>query len=117
MEGIKKELANLKENSAQLKARWQAEKDKIKEIRSTKEQIEQVRIDTEKAERQGDLNRAAELKYGRMNELNQRLEDLNKEFVKACEDAAKSAVLHERKQIRTIELKKALVQRRRPKKN
>ena len=80
LEGIKKELANLKEDSTQLKTRWQAEKDKIKEIRSTKEQIEQVRIDTEKAERQGDLNRAAELKYGRMNELNHQLENLNKEL-------------------------------------
>lgn len=80
LEGIKKELANLKENSSQLKARWQAEKEKIKKIRSVKEQIEQVRIDTEKAERQGDLNRAAELKYGRMNELNQGLEKLNKEL-------------------------------------
>ena len=80
LEGIKKELANLKENSSQLKARWQAEKDKIKEIRATKEQIEQVRIDTEKAERQGDYNRAAELKYGRMNELNQKLEILNQEL-------------------------------------
>jgi ATP-dependent Clp protease ATP-binding subunit ClpB len=80
LEGIKKELANLKENSSQLKARWQAEKDKIKEIRSVKEQIEQVRIDTEKAERQGDLNRAAELKYGRMNDLNRRLETLNQEL-------------------------------------
>ena len=80
LEGIKKELANLKEDSSQLKAEWQAEKDKIKQIRSTKEQIEQVRIDTEKAERQGDLNRAAELKYGRMNELNQQLENLNKEL-------------------------------------
>ncbi len=80
LEGIKLELANLKENSSQLKARWQAEKDKIKELRATKEQIEQVRIDTEKAERLGDLNRAAELKYGRMNELSQRLEILNQEL-------------------------------------
>jgi SpoVK/Ycf46/Vps4 family AAA+-type ATPase len=39
------------------------------------------------------------------------------DIVKACEDAAKSAVLHERKQIRTVEFKKALVQRRRPNKN
>jgi ATP-dependent Clp protease ATP-binding subunit ClpB len=85
LEGIKKELANLKENSAQLKARWQAEKDKIKEIRATKEQIEQVRIDTEKAERQGDYNKAAELKYGRMNELNQGLEILNKQLAQLHE--------------------------------
>ncbi|MBN1350773.1 ATP-dependent chaperone ClpB [candidate division KSB1 bacterium] len=74
---LREELANLKEQSAQLKARWQIEKDTIKAIRSIKEQIEQVRIATEKAERDGDLNRAAELKYGRSNELNAQLEKLN----------------------------------------
>ena len=88
LEGIKNELANLKESATQLKARWQAEKDKIKEIRATKEQIEQVRIDTEKAERQGDYNKAAELKYGRMNELNQGLEILNNELAQLHENGS-----------------------------
>jgi len=80
LDGIKKELANLKENSSQLKARWQTEKEKITQIRAIKEEIEQARIDAEKAERQGDLNRAAELKYGRLNELNHKLEKLNVEL-------------------------------------
>lgn len=80
LEGIRKELANLKEQSSQLKIRWNAEKEKIKEIRSIKEEIELVRIETEKAERKGDYNRAAELKYGRMNDLNRRLEELNQEL-------------------------------------
>ncbi|UCE04943.1 MAG: ATP-dependent chaperone ClpB [bacterium] len=80
LEGIKKELANLKENSSQLKARWQTEKEKISQIRAIKGEIEQARIDAEKAERQGDLNRAAELKYGQLNELNQKLEKLNQEL-------------------------------------
>ncbi|MDZ7376376.1 MAG: AAA family ATPase, partial [candidate division KSB1 bacterium] len=88
LEGIKNELANLKEQSAQLKARWQAEKEKIKEIRSVKEQIEQVRIDTEKAERVGDYNKAAELKYGRLTELNRKLEVLNKELDELHKDGS-----------------------------
>jgi len=80
LDGIKKELANLKEKSSQLKARWQTEKEKITQIRAIKEEIEQARIDAEKAERQGDLNRAAELKYGRLNELNHKLEELNQQL-------------------------------------
>lgn len=74
---LKAELADLKEHSYQLKARWQVEKDTIKAIRAIKEQIEQTRLESEKAERQGDYNRAAELKYGRLGELNQQLEALN----------------------------------------
>ncbi|MDZ7304585.1 MAG: ATP-dependent chaperone ClpB, partial [candidate division KSB1 bacterium] len=76
-ENLKIELANLKEQSAQLKGRWQVEKDTIKQIRAIKEQIEAAKIEAEKAERVGDLNRAAELKYGRLIELNKQLETLN----------------------------------------
>ena len=88
LDGIKKELADLKESSAQLKARWQTEKDKIKQIRSVKEEIEQVRIDAEKAERDGDLNKAAELKYGRLNELNNKLETLNEQLNQLHKDGS-----------------------------
>ncbi|MBC8184951.1 ATP-dependent chaperone ClpB, partial [candidate division KSB1 bacterium] len=77
---IKQELADLKEKSTELKTRWQIEKDKIKAIRAIKEEIEQSKIDAEKAEREGDLNKAAQLKYGKLNELNQKLEQLNAEM-------------------------------------
>ncbi len=77
---IKQELANLKEKSTELKTKWQIEKEKIKAIRSVKENIEQVKIEAEKAEREGDLNKAAQLKYGKLNELNQKLEELNVEM-------------------------------------
>jgi ATP-dependent Clp protease ATP-binding subunit ClpB len=66
---IEKEIADLKGSSTALQAQWQAEKEAVQRLRALREQQEQVRIDIEKAERQYDLNRAAELKYGRLTEL------------------------------------------------
>ena len=66
---IEKEIADLKGSSTALQAQWQAEKEGVQRLRALREQQEQVRIDIEKAERQYDLNRAAELKYGRLTEL------------------------------------------------
>ncbi|MCI0697559.1 ATP-dependent chaperone ClpB [candidate division KSB1 bacterium] len=87
-EKLKIELANLKEQSSQLKGRWQVEKDTIKQIHAVKEQIEAAKIETEKAERAGDLNKAAELKYGRLIELNKKLETLNQKLVELHRDGA-----------------------------
>ena len=80
LENIKKELADLKEKSSQLKAKWQMEKEKIKAVRAVKEEIEQTKIEVEKAEREGDYNKAAQLKYGKLTELNKKLAELNKEL-------------------------------------
>ncbi|MBU4484233.1 ATP-dependent chaperone ClpB [bacterium] len=82
LEKLKKELANLQEQNDALKAHWQQEKDAIKIIRNLKEQIEQARIDQERAEREGDLNTAAELKYGFILELQKKLENKNKDLEK-----------------------------------
>jgi ATP-dependent Clp protease ATP-binding subunit ClpB len=70
---IEKEIADLKSDSDALKAQWQAEKEGVQRLRGLREQIEQVKIDIEKAERQYDLNRAAELKYGKLTELEGKL--------------------------------------------
>ncbi|RMD94164.1 MAG: ATP-dependent chaperone ClpB [Calditrichaeota bacterium] len=77
---LKKELSDLKEKSAQLKARWQVEKETIKQIRAVKEQIEETRLLAEKAEREGDYNKAAELRYGRLVELEKQLKELNQKL-------------------------------------
>ncbi|MFQ5464522.1 MAG: ATP-dependent chaperone ClpB [Thermodesulfobacteriota bacterium] len=69
LEGIEKELAELREESTRLKARWQNEKEVIDRIRATKKAIEDARAEAAAAERTGDLARAAELKYGRLVEL------------------------------------------------
>ncbi len=71
---IEKEISELSEKRSGLKAQWQAEKGGIQEIRSIKEQIEQARIEAEKAEREGNLGRAAELRYGKLLELQKRLD-------------------------------------------
>lgn len=73
---IAAELSNLKEEYAALSARWQLEKDLIRELRGSKEAVEVARFEAEKAERDGDYNRAAELKYGTLIELERRQKDL-----------------------------------------
>ncbi|MCI0389482.1 MAG: ATP-dependent chaperone ClpB [Acidobacteria bacterium] len=70
---LEKELAELKSQADALKAQWQAEKQAVQRLRSLREQIEQTKIEIEQAERHYDLNRAAELKYGRLTELERKL--------------------------------------------
>jgi ATP-dependent Clp protease ATP-binding subunit ClpB len=65
---IEAELAELREESAGMKAHWQAEKEAIGKIQSFKEAIEDAKIEAERAERVGDLQKAAELRYGRIPE-------------------------------------------------
>jgi ATP-dependent Clp protease ATP-binding subunit ClpB len=71
---IEKEIAELSEKRSGLSAQWQSEKGGIQKIRDIKADIEQARIDAEKAEREGNLGRAAELRYGKLLELQKRLE-------------------------------------------
>jgi ATP-dependent Clp protease ATP-binding subunit ClpB len=72
---LRKELADLKEREKVLRAQWEGEKQAILKVRGVREQIEKVRQEIELAERAYDLNRAAELKYGRMTELEARLKE------------------------------------------
>jgi ATP-dependent Clp protease ATP-binding subunit ClpB len=70
---IEKELADLKSEADATKAQWQAEKQGVQKLRGLREQLEQVKVEIEKAERQYDLNKAAELKYGKLTELERKL--------------------------------------------
>src|ERR1700744_2434309 len=70
---IEKEIADLKSDSDALKAQWQAEKEGVQRLRTLREQLEQTKVEIEKAERQYDLNKAAELKYGKLTELERKL--------------------------------------------
>ncbi|HCC68389.1 MAG TPA: ATP-dependent chaperone ClpB [Nitrospiraceae bacterium] len=81
LERIEKEIAELTEKRNTLKARWMAEKEAIESIRAIKEEIERTKIESEKAEREGDLNRAAELRYGRLLELQKKLDEENKKLL------------------------------------
>ncbi len=73
LERIEKELADLREQSNQLHARWQAEKEAITQLQGIKEQIEQTRYEIERAERQNQLETVARLRYGNLRDLEQRL--------------------------------------------
>ena len=76
-EKIAQELADLKERYHSLRMHWEAEKEIIQEIRGMKEALEVTRFEAEKAERDGDYNRAAELKYGKLIELEKRQNELS----------------------------------------
>jgi ATP-dependent Clp protease ATP-binding subunit ClpB len=72
-ETIERTLGELREESATMKAQWQAEKDAIQHVREIKEQLDHAKHDAEVAEREADLQKAAELRYGRIPELEKEL--------------------------------------------
>ena len=74
---LEEELARLQEEISGLKAHWQNEKEVIDEIRELKSKIEETKDQADRAERDGDLGRAAELQYGVLVELNRSLEEVN----------------------------------------
>jgi ATP-dependent Clp protease ATP-binding subunit ClpB len=80
---IERELADLRERSGQLKAHWQIEKDLIQSIQKSKEEIERLKIDADKAERQGDLGKVAEIRYGKIVELEKRMKESTKKLAEA----------------------------------
>ncbi len=86
LEKIKKELAELKEQSDQMKVHWQKEKEAIKRIQSIKEEIEKTKIEAEKAEREADLQKAAELRYGKLLELDKQLKIENEKLIELQKD-------------------------------
>ena len=71
---LERELADLKTGSASLRAQWQADHEALKKQREIREQIEQTKADIEQAEMAYDLNKAAELKYGKLTSLEKQLE-------------------------------------------
>ena len=70
---LDKELAELKEQADKMRAQWQLEKDAIQKIRRIKEQVDLTRQEAERAERAADYNRAAQLKYGTLSDLDRQL--------------------------------------------
>jgi ATP-dependent Clp protease ATP-binding subunit ClpB len=77
LEKIDQELAGLRKQSGAMKGHWQKEKVAIQRIRSLKEQIEEARRQEQQAEREGNLARVAEIRYGRISELQKNLEKEN----------------------------------------
>jgi ATP-dependent Clp protease ATP-binding subunit ClpB len=75
LEKLEKELADLKERRGQLAAHWQQEKQLIEESRTFKEQQETLRLEIERAQRSGDYQKASELQYGKVPELERKLKE------------------------------------------
>ncbi len=92
---IEEELANLREESDALKARWKEEKGMIQRIRDIKEQIDKLRIEAEQKQRLGDLNAVAEILYGQIPNLEKELQEQQKaleEFQKGGKSMLKEEV-------------------------
>jgi ATP-dependent Clp protease ATP-binding subunit ClpB len=80
LEKLKAELANMNDELTKMKAHWQNEKDLIQTIRKIKEEQEQLGVEAQLAEREGDLAKVAEIRYGRSAELQKRLEEANQKL-------------------------------------
>lgn len=75
LELINKDLANLKDERDRLRAEWQIEKSLVDQIQKTKQEIDNLKIEAERAEKEGDFARVAELRYGKLVDLQKQLED------------------------------------------
>ena len=87
LKDLEKELAELQDKFRSMKAKWENEKNAIGKVQSLREQIEQTNADIEKAQREYDLNKAAELKYGKLPQLQKQLEEEEKIAAAKKEDS------------------------------
>lgn len=87
---LSKEIADLNESRNELKARWESEKEAVNEVRTLKEQLDQLKLEADQAERSGDYGKVAEIRYGRIPEAQKRLDD-----VQASEDNQSGTMLKE----------------------
>jgi ATP-dependent Clp protease ATP-binding subunit ClpB len=82
---IKRQVAELEESTSAMRAQWQAEKDVIDQIRKAQPEIEKLRLEAETAQRRGDLNKVAEITYGKIPEAEKHIEALRKQLAKVQE--------------------------------
>ena len=87
LKDLEKELAELQDKFRSMKAKWENEKNAIGKVQTLREQIEQTNADIEKAQREYDLNKAAELKYGKLPQLQKQLEEEEKIAAAKKEDS------------------------------
>jgi ATP-dependent Clp protease ATP-binding subunit ClpB len=85
---LKEEIANLTEERNKLKAKWQREKDLVEKIQVKKNEIEQLKLEDEAANRRGDLGRVAEIRYGRIPEATRTIEQLKEKLSDVQKDSA-----------------------------
>lgn len=92
LELIGKELAELKEQEKSYKAKWQSEKTLVNKIQQNKVEIENLKFEAEKAEREGDYGKVAEIRYGKLQALNQEIEETQQKLHEMQGDEAIEAV-------------------------
>ena len=80
LKSLRADLANLKEDRNEIYAKWKSEKDVVDNIQTTKSNIEEFKLEAERAERDGDYGKVAEIRYGKIKEAQERLEELQKEL-------------------------------------
>ncbi|MCH2490853.1 MAG: ATP-dependent chaperone ClpB [Flavobacteriales bacterium] len=80
LKSLRADLANLKEERNELNAKWKSEKDVVDAIQNTKTEIEELRLEAERAEREGDFGKVAELRYGKIKEAQEALTKLEAEL-------------------------------------
>jgi ATP-dependent Clp protease ATP-binding subunit ClpB len=85
LEDVKRQIADLESSSAGMKAQWQREREVIEQIRKAQPEIERLRREAEQAQRRGDLGTAAEITYGKIPELEKRIEEQRKMLAKVQE--------------------------------
>jgi ATP-dependent Clp protease ATP-binding subunit ClpB len=76
LDNLNKEIADLNDKRNHLRAKWQAEKDIVEKIQQRKNEIENLKFEAERAERDGDYGKVAEIRYGKVNALNEEIENL-----------------------------------------
>ena len=92
---VEKELAGIREQSNALKVRWKREKEAITKVRQLKERIEQLKLEEASAERQGDLERVAQIRYGELRQAQAELDRLNAEMDGGAGDGKAPRMLKE----------------------
>ena len=89
LKNLERELAELKEKSAGMKAQWQQEKEVLGSVAKIKQQIEQARVEAEQATRRGDLQKAAEISYGQIPQLEKQLREAEQKLASRQEGGAR----------------------------
>ena len=88
LQQLNKEIAELKEQETSYKAKWQSEKELVNKIQQNKQEIEQLKFDAEKAEREGDYGKVAEIRYGKLQALENEIKDIQEDLKHKQGDSA-----------------------------
>ena len=88
LQQLNKEIAELKEQVTSYKAKWQSEKELVNKIQQNKQEIEQLKFEAEKAEREGDYGKVAEIRYGKLQALENEIKDIQEDLKHKQGDSA-----------------------------